>query len=193
MTMKMQFDEFVKTYGLKEGIDKVKSKKTSHHGYGEILENTIYEALSSTDLRVERTTPKEDVGFGADFLIKYKEADKNYSLYLDVTLRRKEGMRYLKQDGTITKDCSSAFSIKCNSGEVYFGIKEHHHQFFRYQKPVVLLYIKSTGEVSISEMEAKFLTMGIIAANDATMKLYNCGARASKVVYANPTMKAKAL
>jgi len=191
----VSYQEYLKFDGVKDGIKNVKARKKvqrrllSSMKYGEAIEQTVFTVLSKHEqLKVSHTAPQMDIGFGADFQVSFKENEKNYSFFLDVTCSKKPNVKYLTLKGNTTEDWNSAFCYQADSFRVYFGLKERHSKFFFYEKPVVVMSIdefepgKDIGEAHVNNIGQILMSLNNL------LKERGCGARASQKIQPNPTI-----
>lgn len=157
----IKFSDYVKEYGVPEVATPDKAS------LGVRAEEFVRSALTSVkDIRITNTTGKIDKYYGADFKLHSPVEGKASSVYVDVKLntRFETGVRYLHHNGDIVDDASIASVFPFSFGKVYFGIKERHHAFFRYEKPVVIMYIQDF-KFSLQEEEMNTLAYILTSLN----------------------------
>lgn len=147
---KTNFNEYLKFPGVKESIQVVKETKKeqkylSSSELGRTVELTVAKILSEGEvLSVEQTRPQYDLAFGADMLVSYQKDEKNFSFFIDTTTSvYKNNVKYLNGAGEMVDDYEKAFAYTTEYFDVFFGIKERHHGFFFYEKPVVVMLIRN--------------------------------------------------
>lgn len=147
----MRFNEYMKQYA--SGLKMLKPNK---HQAGGRAEEFIRTALSGVDgVRVTKTTPAFDNCYGADFKVLQDCNGKPASVYVDIKLDTKfdTGVTYLSPTGTIVDDVKRAGKFPFSFGTAYFGIKSQQRRFFKYEKPVVVMYVsRFTPEIKDGEM-----------------------------------------
>lgn len=192
----VQFLDYLKFDGVKEGIremknvQKVRVQGLKEKGYtqkGVVVEDGISKIVADyPGFNVKRTNPQMDIGFGADLLVSYKEADKNYSFFADVTTNDKELVRYLNDKGDTTDNIDEAFCYETAYFKIRFGLKEKHANWFFYEKPVVVLHIENyvpTTGLAVSDINN--IANIMISLNSLLVQM-GYGARASQKVRPNP-------
>lgn len=186
----VQYKEYLQFEGVKEAIEEVKVKRKgrirSEESYGQDVEDVLLNILShSNDVTVNSSWPQMDVGFGADARVAYKENDKNYSFFLDITAAYKNEVEYFTLSGGLTPDANKAFSYETDYFTVRFGIKPRHASHFLYEKPVVVLhvskYVPCTG---ISTSHLRNMVQVMISVHTLMMSM-GYGARASQKITPN--------
>lgn len=108
-------------------------------------EEFIRTSLSMVEgIRVTNTTEKIDMYYGADMKVQQDIDGKAASLYVDIKTNTEfeNGIKYLHHNGTMVEDRESASKFTFSFGQVYFALKERHYYFFKYEKPVVVMYIQ---------------------------------------------------
>lgn len=135
----MKFNEYMRQYAAD-----VEMIKPNRQQFGIQAEDFIRSALSSVDsIRITKTTPAFDRCYGADFKVQQAYNGKAASLYVDVKLDVKfeTGISYLHHTGVFVDDAKQASKFPFSFGTVYFAVKNRQHAFFKYDKPVVVMYI----------------------------------------------------
>lgn len=183
----VSYNEYLNFSGVKEGIKEVKKAAKKQKGqFGYQLESDIMTILSQhNDLDVKKTSPQMDVGFGADALVSYLEGGKNYSFYLDITMKAKDQINYFTASGSTTTNINEAFTYETECFKLKFGIKEKHGCHFFYDKPVVVAYVEDY--ISCTEIPATHLNnikSLLISLNQMLFDM-GYGARASKKIRPN--------
>lgn len=188
----VSFKDFLKFEGEKERINKMKNivkEQASLHTYksfGLKIEEGITNILSSSDrFEVKALPPQMDVGFGADIQVSYKEGDKNYSFFADITMNEKENVQYLTLTGSVTPNIEEAWCYYTEYFNIRFGFKQRHRKYFFYEKPVVVLYIENyVRTTGIAYHHLNNITEIIMSVNMFLVKK-GYGARASQMIRPN--------
>lgn len=152
----IKFNEYMAKYASHLEIFKPSNKQ-----FGKQAEDFIRIALSTVDdVRITNTTPAFDNFYGADFKIQQEHNGKPASLYVDVKLdtRFDTGMRYLHHSKGMVEHAYEASRFTFSFGTVHFGIKDRQHQFFKYEKPVAVMYI-SNFKFELKEDEMNTLAL----------------------------------
>lgn len=179
----MQFNDYIKDHA--KDLQLYKSQVSKTEG-GARLEQYTHALLTMTDMTIKKTMPRIDLGFGADFLISYKEDNHNYSVYVDVTTyTAKANTKYLTLKGELVDNYKDAFIANFSFGDMSFGLKYSHANRFTYEKPVIVLTFQNVNlrnkGIDISDMEVRMIETFIKSLN---MMLIDkgCNKRASTVV-----------
>jgi hypothetical protein len=186
----VNFNDYLEFNGVKTGIKEVKAiKKTQQeemsYEIGLAVEKAITKILGDFKrFTVKALSPQMDLGFGADVQVSYKEGNKNYSFFVDITSTQKQ-IRYFTLRGTTTDNVKEAFKYETDYFNIYFGVKERHANHFFYEKPVIVLYIEHfipcTG-LSISHINN--ISSLLISFHSLLVEM-GFGARASKMIRPN--------
>lgn len=137
----IRFSEYMKQYQDNIVIERTATKES----LGIQAEEFIRSALGGVeDIRVTNTTDKVDVHYGADFKVQQDIDNKAASMYVDIKLNIdfERGVRYLHHSGDMVDSRELASKFTFSFGTVYFGIKEAHYHFFKYEKPVAVMYVE---------------------------------------------------
>jgi hypothetical protein len=188
----VQFREYLEFDGVKEGIKdmkklkKAQAKERGHKQFGMRVEEGVSKIVADIPgFEVKALSPQMDMGFGADIQVSYKENDKNYSFFADITTNQKDLVRYMTASGETSENIEDAFCYHTEYFNVRFGLKEKHANWFFYEKPVVVIHIENyvpTTGLAISHINM----IGQLLANiNNLLVTMGFGARASQKVRPN--------
>jgi len=187
----VSYQEYLKFEGVKQNLKELKAKrkgvmrmKKNISGYE--VEDTIVRLLSKArNLTVSGTDAFTDIGFGADARVAYMEEDKNYSFYIDVTMKDKEHVQYFTLSGDLIDDMDKAFAYHTEDFTVRFGIKYQHAYHFFYEKPIVVVHISNYVRChDIAAPHLNNIAQVMMSLNHMLVE-QGYGARASKQVRPN--------
>jgi hypothetical protein len=188
------FRTYLEFDGVKEGIQQMKYRKKMQQKergfkqFGMRIEEGVSKIIADIPgFEVKTLSPQMDMGFGADIQVSYKEEDKNYSFFADITSNEeKYNVSYLTQGGDTTDDLDEAFCYCTEYFKVRFGLKKQHASWFYYEKPVVVVliedYVPTTG---LALHHINNIGNILISLNSLLVRR-GFGARASQKVRPNP-------
>lgn len=189
----VQFREFLEFKGVKEGIREVKKSKKERlkqnggKQFGLEVEEVITNIVSQfPGFEIKELPPQMDIQFGADIQVSYKEGDKNYSFFADITTNEKPIVQYLTAMGNTTNKFEEAFCYHTEYFNIRFGLKEKHYTYFFYEKPVIVLQIENfTPTTGLALHHINNIGNIMISLNSLLVSMAY-GARASQKVRPNP-------